>query len=350
MQTFPKKKSGTTIIDIGEKLHLSKSTVSRALTDSEGVSTKTKMLVRRTAKEMHYTINRIAKNLVSDTTKTIGFMIPDISDGFFPKMAIAAEKRLEQSGYSIIYINVQRDMERIFNFLRHAEEYRYEGIFITPDDWNKEFCEKLRSMTIPIISLRRKTPKSLAGIIPYVDSDHFEGIEQGINYLISLGHTKIGYIGFETLVGLERTAAYEKSIKKHNLEKIIVSNDSYQDPMVRIQVGYASSKKLLDINPSVTAFFAGDDQLAIGAMQYLRENGIRVPEDISIMGYDDRDTSQLFCIQLTTVHQQIEEIGDRAGNLMLEMIEGKNKKPKSICVPTRLYIRETTAARKIIFA
>lgn len=118
-----------TIVDIAKQLSLSKSTVSRALSNSPGISEKTSRLVKKTAKEMNYSVNRIAQNLVKKKSQTVGFMIPDISDGFFPSMAIAAENVLGEAGYSVSYVNVQRNPDRAFRFLQTAEEYVWDGIF-----------------------------------------------------------------------------------------------------------------------------------------------------------------------------------------------------------------------------
>lgn len=334
----------TTIVDIANELRLSKSTVSRALSGSLGVSKRTRALVKAKAHEMNYSVNRMAQQLVSQRSHTIGFMIPDISDSFFPPMAVAVENCLEQAGYTISYMNVQRDSKRSLRFLTRAEENHWDGVFITLDDWNPEICQKLASMTIPIISLRRKVPASLANKIPYVDSNHFEGIERGIRYLISLGHKHIGYIGVETLVGKERLEAYVKSIQAHNLPEYVESNFPYQDQTFRIQVGYASTGRLLDKYPQITAIFAGDDQLALGAIQYCQEHDIKIPEQLSVLGYDDRGSSKLFCVQLSTIRQEVQEIGNTAGNLMIRMIEKNDEDTDFACinVPTTLKIRRTT--------
>lgn len=338
----------TTIVDIANKLGLSKSTVSRALSNNSEVSEKTRVLVKKTAKEMNYVGNQIARNLVKRQTNMVGFMIPDISDGFFPKMAIAVENTLSLAGYAVSYSNVSRDPSKVMNFLDSAIEQMMNGVFITLDDWSEEVCAKIASLRIPVISLRRKTIATLTDIVPYVDSDHYEGVDRGVRYLLSLNHNNIGYIGYDTLVGRERTEAYKRSIRELGIDEHIVYNPCYQNPQIRIQIGYQSTKKLFQDAPQITAIFAGDDQLALGVLQFAEENRIRVPEDLSVLGYDNRDIAQLYCIQLSSIHQQIEDIGNRAAALMIEMITNKeaDKVFDSILVSPTLVTRRTTGKRR----
>lgn len=334
-----------TIIDIADKLHLSKSTVSRALTGSVGVSEKTKKLVKQTAKELNYSVNKVAQNLAKKRTYTIGFMIPDISDDYYPKMAIAVENVLEKAGYTVSYCNVQRSKARAYKFLETAEGYKWDGIFITPDCWDERLCEKLNRMEIPIISLRRKVPLGLSKKIPTVDSDRKEAVERGMNFLISLKHNVIAFIGFDTLVGNESIDSYKKFMNKNNLEACFIANEFYQDSSMRIQQGYSATRQLMDIKPNITAIFTCSDDLALGALQYFKERNIRVPQDVSVLGYDNRDFSGLYCIQLSSLSHQVECIGESAAKLMLELLSGKNEY-KDIFIPAVLVERRTTAELK----
>ncbi len=335
-----------TIRDIARQLGIAPSTVSRAMTDAYGVKEETKKIVRETAEKMNYSVNRQARNLVTRRSNLIGFMIPDISDSFFSKSAYGVEEVLRNSKYEMVNTNVQRDPVNICKFLRRAEEYCYAGAFVTIDVWTDAVKEQIRSMRIPVISLRRETPPDMEDVLPFVDSDHIAGTESSVNHLLQLGHRKIGYIGFDTPVGNLRAEAFRSIAKKKDLDFIEVGNLSYHNANIRLSAGYSSAQRLLDACPEITAICAGDDQLAIGALQYLQENQYRVPEDISLIGYDDRDIAQLFCIQLTTVRQQLYEIGQYAGRMMLERILDPERPVSSIRIPTTLKIRRTTAMAK----
>ena len=334
----------STIRDIARQLGVAPSTVSRALTDASGVSEKTKMLVRETADKMNYSVNRHARNLVTRRSNLIGFMIPDISDSFFSKSAYGIEEALRNSEFEMVYTNVRRDPDNICAFLRRAEEYCYAGAFVTIDVWTDAVKAQLRAMQIPVISLRRQTPLDMTDVLPFVDSDHVSGTESFVGHLLQLGHKRVGYIGFDTPVGQLRAEAFRATAARKHLDYEEVSNFSYHNADIRISAGYRSAQCLLEAHPDLTALCAGDDQLAIGALQYLMENHYRVPEDISLVGYDDRDVAQLFCIQLTTVRQQLFEIGQVAGRMMLERIRNPQAPLQSMRVPTTLKIRRTTGA------
>ena len=335
-----------TIRDIARQLGIAPSTVSRALTDTSGVSEETRRIVRETADQVNYSVNRQARNLVMRRSNLIGFMIPDISDSFFSKSAYGIEEALRPSEFEMVYTNVRRDPDNICAFLRRAEEYCYAGAFVTIDVWTDALKTQLRSMRIPVVSLRRETPPDMEDVLPFVDSDHVGGMESCINHLLQLGHRKFGYIGFDTPVGQKRAEAFRSIAEKKNLDYTEVSNFSYHNANIRLSAGYSSAQRLLDSRSDVTAICAGDDQLAIGALQYLQENHYKVPEDISLTGYDDRDIAKLFCIQLTTVSQHLYEIGEYAGRMMLDRIQNPNLPVKSIQIPTTLKIRRTTAAAK----
>ncbi len=330
-----------TIVDIAQKLNISTSTVSRALCDNEGVSERTRALVKKTAKEMNYSLNRYAKNLVMKKTYTIGFMIPDIADSFFSKSAYGVEEALRGSKFSLAYTNVQRKEDLILDYLRRAVEYKYDGVFVTLDSWSERIVDQLEKMSIPIISLRRKTPEIIKGI-PYVDSDHLGGMRQILTHLKELGHKDIGYIGFDTTVGNERTRCYISSADEMNISIHRVNNRTYHNAQGRIALGYKSAGTLLAQFPSLTALVAGDDQLAIGALQFAAENGIKIPDTLSVTGYDDRDIASLYCVQLTTTRQELYEIGYKAGMMMLEMINSPSEIPANIEVPTKFVIRNST--------
>ena len=330
-----------TIVDIAQKLNISTSTVSRALCDNEGVSERTRALVKKTAKEMNYSLNRYAKNLVMKKTYTIGFMIPDISDNFFSKSAYGVEEALRGSKFSLAYTNVQRKEDLILDYLRRAVEYKYDGVFVTLDNWSDRIVDQLEKMNIPIVSLRRKTPEKISGI-PYVDSDHRGGMRQILTHLKELGHTEIGYIGFDTTVGNERTGCYISAAEELNIPVHWVNNRTHHNAQGRIALGYKSAGTLLEQYPSLTALVAGDDQLALGALQFAAENNIAIPDTLSVTGYDDRDIASLYCVQLTTTRQELYDIGYQAGKMMLDMIDNPSDIPANIEVATKLEVRNTT--------
>lgn len=329
-----------TIKDIAKELSLSPSTVSRAMNDSWQVSAETKRKVNELVQRYNYKPNRNAQNLVNNNSYTIGYMIPDISDNFFSYSAFGVEEALQGTPYEISYYATQRSAKRVMDYLERAVEYRYSGIIITPDSWTPELTEKLALFPLPVVSLRRKTPITLP--LPYVDSDHTGGMADIVEYLVSLGHEHIAYIGFKSAIGEERKLGYLNATTQRNLPQYLEIDPDAHDARHRPRVGYDTAKKLLHAHPQLTAIVASDDYLALGVLEFLKAQAIRVPEEISVTGFDDREVGRIFATQITTMHQYQYEMGQQATDMLLKMIENPTEKPPSRMLKTRLIPRGTT--------
>lgn len=331
-----------TIKDIARELGLSPSTVSRALNNHPAINQNTKKLVLDFVELHNYTPNQNARNLVNQKSHTIGFMIPDISDSFFSHAAFGVEEVLYKNNYEIAYSSTERKIERVRDFLIRAKEHRYSGVFITPDFWDQELIALINKIDIPIVSLRRKTPR--VGLnIPYVDSDHYGGIRSAVDYLVSLGHKNIGMISADTIIEKERSTAYRDAMTKHNLQHCIFDKVSTKFASDRLARGHKAAKLMLEQNPQLTALIASDDMMAIGVLEYLHSIGKSAPEHLSVIGCDDRPEGRLFPLQLTTIQQALHEIGKQAAMMIIQLIQNPSKQPASIALKTNLLPRKTTA-------
>lgn len=330
-----------TIKDIAKELSLSPSTVSRALNDSPQVSVETKRKVSELVKQYNYKPNRNAQNLVNNSTFTIGYMIPDISDSYFAYSALGVDEALRNTPYEISYFATQRSSRKVVDYLERAVEYRYSGIIITPDQWDKQLIKYLSELTIPVVSLRRKTPQGVSGI-PYVDSDHTGGMSDMVDYLVSLGHQHIAYIGFQSLIGNERKLGYLSATARHSMPQYLKVNPSALHVMKRPQLGYEAAEELLKDFPQLTAMVCLDDYLALGALEYFQSKGIHVPDEISVAGFDDREVGSIYSTQITTVHLYQYEMGQHAAGMILKMIKNKEEVPPSLMLQTKLVLKNTT--------
>jgi LacI family transcriptional regulator len=334
-----------TIKDIATELHLDPSTVSRVLNNSPEISQTTKTKVLNLVEQRGYRPNRNAQNLVNNNTYTIGFMIPDIGDSFFSISAANIEQVLRDHGHEIVYCSTQRKSENVLDFVKRAIDYRYSGIFITPDVWDQPLIQLINSIDIPIVSLRRKPPKEIKKV-PFVDSDHAGGMASAVDHLVGLGHRHIAFIGFVSAIENEREAGYLRAMHRHHLTPVSVKDDFIGRMALRIAAGHATTRKLLFSNPELTAICASDDYIAIGVMEGLHQQGIRIQEQFSVTGADDREISGLFCTQITTVAQFQDEMGNEAAKMMIKMIHDKSYIPKSLTLPTKLIIRNSTGLCK----
>lgn len=331
----------STIKDIAKKLGVSCSTVSRAIKGDARISDKTRKAVLEAVEELNYIPNRFAQELVGRGSSTVGFTIPDINDSFFAKCAVGAEKVIRQQGCDIAYHSIQRNTRNLCDFLQRAKEFRYSSVIITPEYWDQELFSCLKKMMIPTVVLRRKTPEGIEGI-PYVDSDHYGSARELCEYLIGLGHRNIAFITFDAIVLNERCKGYKDTMLSAGLTPNVFETPRTTNSDQLMQLGYEATKQILEECPQITAILGGNDMMAIGALQALHEAGVKVPEEMSVAGFDNRSICDLFNIQLTTVAQPLMDLGRLAADMALRYAENPGEVPTSTILKTKLVVRKTT--------
>ncbi|NBI27833.1 LacI family DNA-binding transcriptional regulator [Chengkuizengella marina] len=335
-------KTLVTIKDIAKQLGISVSTVSRALNDHSDIKKETKLKVLETVKELNYRPNSVARSLIHQRTYTVGLMIPDITDPFFSTISVGAQELLSEQGYQVIIGNTLRDSAKEKRFIESALERKMDGLIITPDHVDEELVEMLSNINIPVVFLRRRPSKLLK--VPFVDVDHYKGACEAVEHLISLGHKGIGYIGIpiESPIAIDRFQGYKDTLKKHDIPYV---SDFIQLSGGRtIQSGRIAMDQLISHIPEMTAIFAYNDLLAIGALESLAQHNIGVPDTISIMGFDDLEISNLYWIQLSTMSQPRNQMGRHAAETLLKMINHANTDdeiPDSILLDSVLINRNT---------
>lgn len=329
-----------TIKDVAKKLGVSATTVSRALNNQPGIHPDTKREVFEAMKELNYTPNAVARSLIQRKSYTIGLMLPDITDPFLSSIAQGIEEIITDNGYQLVYGNTSRLREKEESFLLSAAQRKLDGLIITSDYMDEEMVKLLRNLNIPIVFLRRRPPSELEA--PFVDVDHYQGSCRALEYLLSLHHRHIGFIGMPdfSYTGRERYRAYCDTMQKYDVPiseaATIFGERSYRS-------GYESMRQLTSSYPEMTAVFAANDILAIGALEWLAEKQISVPEKMSVVGFDNLEVSNLHWIKLTTVAQPRKEMGMKAADMLMAMVQEKGSTPPSILFDTELIVRRTCA-------
>ncbi|WP_171649909.1 LacI family DNA-binding transcriptional regulator [Paenibacillus foliorum] len=330
------------IKDVAKHLGVSVSTVSRAMNNHPDVREETKLQVMEAIRALNYRPNAIARGLINKKTYTIGLMIPEISDPFFAGLANAVEETFSKQGYQVVYGNTNRDPVKEKQFLSNAIERQFDGLIITPDFLDDTFKELISGLDMPVVFLRRRTPPGISA--PYVDVDHYEAATEAVKYLIELGHRQIGFIGMpeSSFTGIQRLLGYRDTMWKHSL----LSDDSniVMSGGRNIDSGREAMSRLFERSPKVTAVFAGNDLLGIGALEWLAQQNIAVPEQISVIGFDNLEYAELHWIQLTTMEQPRTEMGTKAAELLLQMISDKQMTPESELIKARLVVRQSCKA------
>lgn len=327
---------------MAKHLNLSVSTVSRCLNNYPDVNPETRKRIFDAIEQLNYVPNASARNITRQRTRTIGLTIPDIQDPFFSASADAVEFVCRREGYEIIYGNLGRSSARLIDFLTRSAEMRLDGMIITPDDWNPDLLRVLSRMQMPIVSLRRRPPEGVD--IPYVDADHYEGARLLVEHLVAKGHRRIGHIAHPTALGRERLIGYGDVLREHYLEpRVIETGTPWGRLADSIQKGRTAMAELLALYPDTTAVFAASDLLAMGAMEHCAKAGVRVPEDVSIGGFDNLEYADFYWFRLTTMALDRWELGRLAGSMLLGMITGEETRPKPVLLRTRLTERDSVA-------
>lgn len=332
------KTMAPTIKDIAVKANVSYGTVSRALNNKYGVKKETRQRVRALAAKMGYSPNAIARGLVKKTTNTIGLVIPDILNPFYPGVASGIEDKAVKGGYSVFFCNTNHDKKREILSLKLLAEKRVDGIILAPGLEDSNVSDSLTSGDIPIVHIcRRYTDANKS----FVVIDDERGGFLATKHLIEQGYKKIGFIGAkdQSLNLNERFEGYVQAFHKFGLEideRYIYSSD------FKRQTGYRIVRNMLANGEYPRAIFAENDLLALGVIQGIREAGLSIPEDIAVVGFDDIPIASFPEVQLTTICQPKHEMGEIAVSILLDQLSGRNTQPRKVILEPRLIVRKSS--------
>ncbi|WP_409296846.1 LacI family DNA-binding transcriptional regulator [Peribacillus sp. SCS-26] len=308
-----------TIKDVAREANVSIATVSRILNGQPGYSKKTKEKVLRVIEEMGYHPNAVARGLINKRTHTIGVMFPYLTGSLVTELLRGIESAASRHGSSIIVCHTSSDREKTRKYLQVLNEKRVDGIIFTSEVLEDEFHGYIENMNVPLVLLSTKSDKFSA---PFVRVDDEAAAYSAAEYLIKQGHTKLGMISGrkeDIIAGQPRINGFLKALKKYGIslkEGNIISTEGFGFPE-----GITGLKRLLENDPGVTGIFAASDEIAIGAISTAYLLGIQIPEELSIIGYDNIDLAQMSIPPLTTVAQPFAEMGETAGEMLLSMLE-----------------------------
>ena len=325
------------IVDVARRAGVSVGSVSRVINEHPTVTPATRERVELAVRELGYVPNAIAGSLRSRRSKTVGLIIPDVTNPFFSELALHVERSAAVAGYNVILGNSDNSVDQQRHYLRAFAIRRVDGVILVPANEMRASFE----FAVPIIGVDREV-----GGRPFVASDNVGGAKSAIEYLCALGHRLIGCVaGPRELPNAHaRRKGYEK-IAGSMLQTAGVDPSNYVVPGdFSYDAGYAAGRLLLEMTPRPTAIFASSDQQAIGAMRAAADLGLAVPRDLSIVGFDDIPLAKLVMPRLTTVGQPVREIGVLAMQLLLDLLSGAAApRPRRRLLATSLQIRESCA-------
>lgn len=331
-----------TITDIAKTLGISASTVSRALSDHPDIKEETKKKVQQLANESYYKPNSIAQSLKNNRTSIIGVIVPEIKHDFFSSAISGIEEVAYHAGYTIIVCQSNENFEREVVNTNSLIHQRVAGIVasISQNTINGDHFKTVVARGIPLVFFDR-TCKDVE--VSKVIIDDAKSAFDAVSHLISKGFKRIAH--FTGPKDLEicklRLEGYSQALHESNIplrEDLICYGGLHEAD------GYNSMDQLIKNNNLPDAIFAVNDPVAIGAFQRIKEVGLRIPEDIGIVGFSNNKITALVDPPLTTVNQPSFEMGKKSAELLIEMIESEKQsfKPKTIVLETELVIRSST--------
>ena len=331
----------TTLETIADRTGFSTSTVSRVLSgkSKDGrISEKTAETIRKAAEETGYTPNILAQNLRKGRTFTIGLVVPDISNPYFAEITSVIVAEAKRNGYTTIVTDTMESETAQNDSVCALVSRKVDGMIIVPCGSDPKFLEEINEHTTPVILVDRYFENSR---LPYVSTNNRQGGFDGTSILLRNGHRKIACIqgNLASVPNRRRIEGYRAALRKAGLEKEerIVGND------FAVQNGYIETKLLLESPDRPTAIFALSNTIGLGAIRAIREAGLRIPEDISIVSFDNNVYLDYLIPAVTRIGQRVEEMGRMAVKLLLESIRGPHKLCSQIELSTENILRESVA-------
>ncbi len=339
---FSKTMKRASIKDIARLADVSHSTVSRALRRSHLVNEETAERIRRIAQETGYRPSAVARSLVTSETRTIGVVVTTIADPFVAEVVGGIEDEANAHNYSVILANSNADPEREIRVVHSFEERRVDGIVVTASRVGALYGRMLSEMKIPIVLLNNQHPSEFVHSVMIAN---FDASRQAVRHLIGLGHRRIAYIGdrFGYESDTERFGGYRAALEEADIPfqpELVVHGDG------KSAAGAAAMVRLLALPEGrPTAAFCYNDMTAIGALKAIREHCLRVPDDLSLVGFDDLPLTEYTDPPLTTVRQPKPEMGALAMRTLLKVLADPRSE-HNIKLPGELIIRQSTSAPK----
>ena len=333
--------------EVAARAGVSTATVSHVTNKSAYVSSTLRERVLKAMRELNYHPNAVARTLKTKKSKTVGIIIPDIANPFFPMVVRGAEDELRHNGYTLILGNSDGDLAKEELYYNTFHSKRVDGmlLIVSPSSSPPEYLrrDKHKDVATPIVYVDR-FHRGLRGDV--VMADNAGGSYQAVCHLVDAGHRRIGIITgpLELTNARLRLEGYKRALREHQLP--------ITDPLIRIgkfdvQSGYQETKELLKLAEPPTGVFICNALMSLGFLRALKETGVSCPRDVALVTFDDMDWFDLFQPRITAVSQPAYELGAKAAELLVGRIAGElHGPPCHKILPTKLVIRDSSSSTK----
>ena len=329
-----------TIKDVAKMAGVSTTTVSHVINKTRFVAKETEEAVMQAIKSLKYSPSAVARSLKVNTTKSIGMIVTTSESPYFAEIIHAVEDHCYRQGYSLFLCNTQNDPEKIKNHVEMLTKKRVDGLLVMCSEYTQHSLDVLSSFSSVPMVVMDWGPNTDTDII---EDNSFTGGYLATKHLIDCGHKAIGLIAGE----LDKTTArtrYEGFVKAMNEANLSIHENWIMEGFFEPEDGYECMNKILSQDNLPTAVFCCNDVMALGAISAITEKGLRVPDDISIIGYDNIHSSRFYAPPLTTIHQSKSRLGAQAVNLLFERIANKdneNHQKHRIAIHPELVLRKS---------
>ena len=328
------------MMDIARDLKVSVVTVSKALRNQGKISTATRQRVLRRAKQLNYQMNWVARSLVTRRTFTIGLLLPEFTHSFFAEVARAAAQSLRPHGYHVITSYFDEDPELELSEADSLLARQVDGLIIASAQpvHSLDLFRRIEERNVPYVLVDRPIPGLHAS---FVGADNLAIGRLATEHLVKRGCCRIAHLRGPAIgIARERFEGYRRALARHGWHVSIryVVAAGHED-----ETGYEGMRRLLEVRPIPDGVFCFNDPVAIGAIKAIREAGLRVPQDIAVVGAGNVHYSDLLAVPLTTVDQGTRQMGTHAAEILLERIgQTRSLRPRKILIPPKLVERESS--------
>ncbi len=326
-----------TVLDVAKVAGVAPITVSRVINNSGYISQETKEKVEAAIIELGYVPNTLARGLRSKRTNSLALVVADITNPYFTSMARGVEDVAGSSGYSVIYCNTDESETKEDKYANILVQRQVDGVLLVPAGGNARTVRYLENNKIDVVVLDRRVPEKNTNL---VCSDSVNGAKELTDLLIKLGHQQIAIITGPDNVSTstDRVVGYRNSLEEAGLS----ANEQVYFGGFNQQTGYESTRIAMRSSQKPTAFFAANNFILIGVVKALRELNLKVPEDVSVVGFDDFPESMLIEPFFTVAIQPAYEMGQKAAELLIKQINGEIvDNSQTIILPTDIIVRRS---------
>ena len=326
--------------DVAEAAGVHISTASRALNERTAalLNPETLERVRETADGLGYRVNGMARALKTRRSLSIGMVIPDITNPFFPPAVRGAEDVLDRAGYSLLLSSTDNDLGKANRQVAAMLESRVGGLLLAMALRDDPLVTELRAGGTPLVLVNRTIDRGgVSAVVP----DDYNGAIEAVEHLYSLGHRRLAFVGgpLDTSNGARRRASFDETVHRLGLTEVV----ALTTPAFDEYAGYASAQTLITEHPGITGVVAGNDLLATGIIAAAAERGRTCPADISVVGFNDMLLAGRLQPPLTTIRIPQYDVGARAAELLLALIDDPDRHPETILISGELIVRGSTA-------